>query len=148
MRELRTEIKINASAESIWKILMDFDRYPEWNPFILSIIGRPKLRERLKVTIKPAGSKPMVFKPKVTMHKANERFAWLGHLLMIGLFDGHHIFEIEVLSDRSCRFIHREEFSGLLVPLFWKKLSVNTRAGFIAMNEQLKELAERGSGAV
>lgn len=141
MRELRTEIKINASAEKVWNILMDFEKYPEWNPFVLSIIGKPKLRERLKVTIQPQDSKPMVFRPSVTMYKRNERFAWLGQLGMSGLFDGHHMFEIEK-NDEGVTFIHKEQFSGLLVPLFWKSLETNTKAGFEAMNQKLKSLAE------
>lgn len=142
MRELKTEIKIAATPEKIWEILMDFDRYPEWNPFILSIIGKPKLRERLKVTIQPKDSKPMIFKPRVTMFKGNEKFAWLGQLIMSGLFDGHHIFEIERNEDDSSTFIHKEYFSGLLVPIFWKSMETNTKAGFEAMNRKLKELAE------
>lgn len=144
MREIQTAIKINAPAEKVWGILMDFDKYPEWNPFIISIIGRPKLREKLKVTIQPNDSKPMVFKPKVTMLKRNERFAWLGQLFMTGLFDGHHMFEIEDNHDGSVEFIHKEQFNGLLVPLFWKSLQTNTKAGFDAMNQKLKELAEKG----
>jgi len=142
MKELRTEITINAPAEKIWNILMDFDKYPEWNPFILSLIGKAKLRERLKVTIQPPDSKPMVFKPKVTMYKRNELFAWLGQLWMTGIFDGHHIFEIKETGDNQCLFIQREEFSGLLVSPFWKSLDTKTRAGFEAMNKKLKELAE------
>ena len=142
MRELRTEIEINASKEKIWEVLIDFDKYPEWNPFIISLLGKPKLRERLKVTIQPHGSKPMVFKPRVTMHERYKKFAWLGQLWMTGLFDGHHIFEIEEIPPDSCKFVHREQFNGLLVPLFWKSLNTNTRAGFEAMNHKLKEIAE------
>lgn len=142
MRALITEIDINAPAEKVWKILMDFDKYPEWNPFILSLIGKPKLRERLKVTIQLKDKKPMVFKPRVTMHKTNERFAWLGQVGMSGLFDGHHMFELEKLSDQTCKFIHKEQFSGLLVGLFWNSIADKTQAGFEAMNLKLKEIAE------
>ncbi|MTI22620.1 SRPBCC domain-containing protein [Fulvivirga sp. RKSG066] len=142
MREIQTEIKINKPKAEVWKILMDFDKYPEWNPFILSLLGKPKLRSRLKVTIRPEDGKPMVFKPKVTMHKSNEVFAWLGQLWMTGLFDGHHRFELKAINDSETLFVHREEFSGLLVPLFWKQINTKTRAGFEAMNKQLKVRAE------
>lgn len=142
MRELKTEIEINASREKVWKVLMDFDKYPEWNPFIISLLGKPKLRERLKVTIQPQGSKPMVFKPRVTMHERYKKFAWLGQLWMTGIFDGHHMFEIEEVAPNSCKFIHREQFNGLLVPMLWKNLDTNTRAGFNAMNQKLKEIVE------
>lgn len=142
MREINTQININATPEKIWKILMDFDRYPEWNPFVISIIGRAHLRERLSITVQPADSKPMRFKPKVTLFKKEKQFGWMGHLWMVGLFDGHHIFEIDS-KDSGCAFFQREEFSGLLVPLFWKSLNTKTKAGFEAMNLALKEMAEK-----
>ncbi|VVB87011.1 Polyketide cyclase / dehydrase and lipid transport [uncultured archaeon] len=34
MKELRTEIEIQASADRVWQILTDFASFPEWNPFI------------------------------------------------------------------------------------------------------------------
>ena len=142
MRELRTATIIHASAEGIWRILMDFDRYPEWNPFVISILGKAKLRERLKVTLLKANGKPTTFQTKITLLKKHQVFGWLGSLWVVGLFDGHHIFEIRELEPDKCMFLHREEFSGLLVPLFWKSLDTKVRAGFEAMNEKLKSMAE------
>jgi uncharacterized protein YndB with AHSA1/START domain len=37
MKELHSEIEIDASAERVWAILTDFASYPRWNPFIRSI---------------------------------------------------------------------------------------------------------------
>lgn len=143
MREIKTQIDINAPATRVWSILMDFDKYPEWNPFIISIIGKAHLRERLKITVQPKNNKPMRFSPRVTLFKKEQQFGWLGQLLMAGIFDGHHVFEIKEKAEGGCTFTHREEFSGLLVPLFWKNLDTNTRAGFEAMNIKLKELSEK-----
>ncbi|MBL6444999.1 SRPBCC domain-containing protein [Fulvivirga sp. 29W222] len=143
MKQLKTSIEIASSPEKIWNVLMDFKAYPEWNPFIISIIGKPKVRERLRVSIQPPGSKPMVFKPQVTLFKRNKQFGWLGSLFMRGIFDGHHVFEIEELGNNKCILIQREEFSGLLVPLLWKSLDTKTRAGFKAMNAKIKDLAEK-----
>ncbi|TRX61322.1 SRPBCC domain-containing protein [Fulvivirga sp. M361] len=143
MKELYTEIQINAPASKIWSVLMDFDLYPEWNPFVISVIGRAHLRERLKVTIQTGEAKTMRFTPRVTIFKKEKEFAWLGQLLMAGLFDGHHRFEIKEIEHGQHLFIQKEQFSGLLVPLFWKKLDVGTRAGFVMMNEALKKRAEQ-----
>ena len=142
MKELRTEIIIDSKKEKIWEILMDFDRYPEWNPFVISLKGRALLGETLSAHLQNPDSKPMKFNPKVTKLRKNEVFSWLGHLFFTGLFDGHHIYEIEEISENRCKFIQREEFSGILVGIFWNTLNTKTRAGFESMNAKLKERAE------
>jgi hypothetical protein len=55
--------------------------------------------------------------------------------------DGEHIFELHP-SEGGTRFVQREIFSGLLVPLLWGTLEDPTRRGFDAMNRALKERAE------
>ncbi len=142
MRELNTETEIKALPEKIWDILMDFDKYPEWNPFIKEIEGNMEVGHRLKALIAAPGGKAMTFKPKVLKVEPNREFRWLGHLLFPGVFDGEHIFQIEPTANGTVRFIHREKLGGLLVPMFWKKLDKDTRAGFNQMNEALKKRAE------
>lgn len=69
-------------------------------------------------------------------------FRWLGHLFVPGLFDGEHIFLLTDMNNTHTRFIQKENFSGLLVPVLWKQLNTKTRKGFELMNEKIKELAE------
>ena len=143
MKEIKTEIEINAPIDKVWKILIDVDSYPKWNPFITSLEGTIREGSIFKVTIHPPESKPMTFKPKCLSVIDNQEFIWLGHLIVPGIFDGKHIFELSELGSRTTRFVQREEFKGLLLPLLWKKLDVNTRKGFELMNEKLKEEAEK-----
>ncbi|MFZ4545382.1 MAG: hypothetical protein ACOYOA_15120 [Saprospiraceae bacterium] len=73
----------------------------------------------------------------------NEKeFRWIGHLLFKGLFDGEHKFELIDNGNGTTTFRQSEKFNGILVPLFKKMLDINTRNGFMAMNEQLKNRAE------
>ena len=104
--------------------------------------GEVREGARLRIRIEPPGGKGMVFKPTVTRVVPAREFRWLGHLLFPGLFDGEHIFEILPSAENRIRFIHREKFRGLLVPLLWGGLEVNTRRGFEAMNAALKKRAE------
>jgi uncharacterized protein YndB with AHSA1/START domain len=53
MKEIYTEIEINASAGIVWDILTDFDNFPNWNPFIKKISGILQEGERIEVFIKP-----------------------------------------------------------------------------------------------
>jgi hypothetical protein len=72
----------------------------------------------------------------------NRQLRWLGRLLVPGLFDGEHIFEIEELDKDRVLFIQREYFRGLLVPLLARSLDRETQRGFEEMNRALRERAE------
>ena len=142
MKEISTDIEIQAPAATVWEILTNFNRYHEWNPFIKEAEGRLKEGQQLKVRIEPPGSKGMTFKPTIIRLYPDREFRWLGKLLMPGIFDGEHIFEIEPISDNLVRFTHREKFRGFLVPILWRKLEASTRKGFTEMNSALKKMAE------
>ncbi len=106
--EINTEIKINATAETVWKVLTDFEAYPHWNPFIKSITGTPKIDKKIKVTFQS-----MTFTPKVLVFDKNKEFRWLGKLWIKNLFDGEHIFKIKDHQDGSVTLEHNERFSGI-----------------------------------
>jgi len=142
MREITTEIEIHAPADRVWNILTDFSQFQQWNPFIRQAEGEVREGARLKVRIEPPGSRGMTFKPLVTRVLPQREFRWLGRLLIPGLFDGEHIFEIEAVKKDDVRFVQRECFSGMLVPLLWRSLDKNTRQGFNEMNAAIKKKAE------
>jgi len=138
MKEIHTEIEIHAPADRVWRALIEFTAYPEWNPFIHRVDGEAKAGSRLNVFIRPTGGEGMSFRPKVLVVDPNRELRWLGHLLVPGLFDGEHSFVIEPLGEGLVRFIQRERFGGLLLPLLWSMLEGNTRHGFEEMNRALK----------
>jgi hypothetical protein len=142
MKELHSEIEIYASAERVWRLISDFPSYPQWNPFIRRITGEPTTGERLEVRIEPPGGRGMTFRPTVLNAELNRELRWLGHLLVPRLFDGEHSLTIQPLEEHRVRFVQREVFRGLLVPLFARNLDNNTKRGFEEMNHALKERAE------
>ncbi len=145
MKEIKTSVEIQASAERVWQVLTDFSNYPQWNPFIRQISGTVREGTRLEVTLGPPGTRPMTFRPVLLKVQANRELRWLGRLLVPGLFDGEHSFVIETIDQRRVRFIHSEEFSGLLVPVFARSLDANTQRGFAEMNQAIKTQAEQPS---
>jgi hypothetical protein len=142
VKELRSEIEIEAPTDRVWQVLTDFESYPEWNPFIRRVSGRAEVEERLVVHMQPSGSRGMSFRPTVMKVEAGRELRWLGHLLVPGIFDGEHIFEIEELEGGRVRFVQREVFKGLLVPLLARGLDRDTQRGFEEMNRALKERIE------
>ncbi len=141
-KEIRTEIVINASPAIVWNLLIDFENYPTWNPFIKSISGKAIQGTKIKARIEPPGAAGMTFKPKLLIVNPFKELSWLGHLFIPGLFDGEHIFELYENTEGTTTFVQREKFIGVLVSLFEKMLNTNTLLGFEMMNKKLKELAE------
>ena len=141
--EITTTIRISAPPELVWATLLDFPRYPEWNPFVRSIEGSPTESSTLKVAISPPGGRSMTFRPIVLRSIPRQEFRWKGKLLFPGLFDGEHYFGLVPAGDGSTQFTHGERFTGLLVPLFCGTLDRGTKTGFEAMNVALKQRLER-----
>ena len=137
-KDIKTSIKIQASRDQVWKVLMDFEKYPEWNTFITSISGSPKIKEKLKVSLQG-----MTFKPLVLVCKNYVEFKWLGHLWIKGLFDGEHRFYLRENADGTTNFEHSEKFSGVLVKLLAKNIDQKIKEGFGQMNRELKERVEK-----
>jgi hypothetical protein len=142
-KEIKTEILIHASPERVWAVLIDFDNYKNWNPFIKSITGNVAAGNTITVRFEPPGTRGMTIKPKVLAFTTNKELRWLGHMLVPGLFDGEHTFELIDHGNGTTTFSQTEKFTGILVPLFRKMLDINTTNGFRLMNQKLKESAEQ-----
>jgi len=142
MRLLETEIHINARPETVWSILTDFATYPQWNPFITHIRGNAAAGETLEIHVSPPRGKATAFKSVVLAATENKEFRWIGRFLVSALFEGEHSF-ILTPHEGGCRLVQKEQFKGMLVPLMWRSLNRDTRAGFELMNQSLKEWAER-----
>ena len=142
MRELFTEIEINASSDRVWEVLTDFESYPLWNPFVKELEGSVQIGNRIKTRLQPPNQKAMTFKPRVIKLVPRREFRWLGSLGVPGLFDGEHIFELHPFGPHKVRFVQRELFKGILVPMIMKNIHDDTRAGFEQMNKALKKRCE------
>jgi hypothetical protein len=140
LKELTTEIEINASPQRVWKILTDFDKYEQWNPFIHRIVGQAKEGSKIQIRIETPGGKNRKYEPTVTRVEESRELRWLGKSFLLM---GEHIFVIERLQPERVRFVNREIFDGLLTSFFGRRTDEDIRAGFEEMNKALKERAER-----
>lgn len=142
MKNLETSILINSSAQTVWNILLDFEKYPDWNPFIQTVKGQPIVGTKLVTSILLPGQKAQQFEPEVKVCKTAKEFRWLGKLFVKGLFDGEHYFLLEPVGKQQVKFIHGENFSGLLVSPIMALIGTSTKQGFELMNQALKQQAE------
>jgi hypothetical protein len=144
VREVRSEIEIDAPPESVWRVLTDFAAYPDWNPFIRRIEGSPTEGSQLRVRIEPPGGRGMTFKPTVLAAEPNRELRWLGRVVLPKIFDGEHRFTLEPAGEGRTRLAQSEAFSGVLVPILGRMLSATVH-GFEEMNQALKARVESAS---
>ena len=141
MKQLHTEVLIEASPEQVWAVLTDFARYSEWNPFLVRAAGVPDQGQRLSVRLAPPGGRQITIKPVLTDVTTARVLEWWGHLGVRGIFDGRHRFELHP-AGTGTRLVQSETFTGALVPLFARSLDRGTAAGFALMNAALKARVE------
>lgn len=142
MKENRNEIEINATAEKVWQVLIDLEKYAEWNPLLYRGSGKVELGEIVEVSAKTA-TKDMNFICKVVKVEPNREFAWKFHVIHPILFRGIHIFQIEPLGEKGVKFIDRELFKGLLLPMQAKDLTTHGLDAMVEMGKALKQRVER-----
>ncbi|WP_224269379.1 SRPBCC domain-containing protein [Haloprofundus salinisoli] len=141
MNDISTSIDIDAPAETVWRVLTDFEAYPEWNPYTV-VSGRAEEGTRLRVSPGPETGRAPTFRPRVLRADPNRELWWLGHLYVRGLFDGEHRFAVEPLDEKRSRLVQSESFSGLLAGPVLRRIGTDTEANFRGVNEALKTRAE------
>ncbi|HEX5340642.1 MAG TPA: SRPBCC domain-containing protein [Gammaproteobacteria bacterium] len=80
MRRIETCIDIQATPEQVWRVLLDFPRYPEWNPFLIRIEGVAEAGARLRIVLQPPGGRVQRFRPGVLQVTPAKALRWLGRL--------------------------------------------------------------------
>ena len=148
MTGIRAEIEIDAPAERVWQVLIDFTSYPQWNPVMRVVRREAEPGTRLKVHVRPWRRLGMTFCPTVLTAEPCRELRWQAKLLLSGLFAGEHSFTIEPIGKNKARFIQQEVFTGLLVSLFMLVMQGRIRRVFEGMNEALKGRAEQAPAAV
>jgi len=142
VKTVQREIIINAPAEKVWAALTTFALYQEWNPFISAVTGKASVGERLRVKAKLPGLPEIAFGATVKSSLFPVELEWQA-IFLKGVFEASHSFTIERLAVGECRFLHVEQFSGILSAAVLFLLEGRFCEGYRLMNEALKARVER-----
>ena len=119
MKEYSAKTTIDASPETIWAILIDGQRYPEWDPGVDRIEGKIAPGETLKAYSKLSPGR--AFPAKVTEFVPGKKMVWSGGM-PLGLFKGVRTFTLSPKGNGSTEFSLREVFSGPLLPMIGRSI--------------------------
>jgi hypothetical protein len=142
--DIVTDIRIDASADQVWRVLTDLDAYPSWNPLFRRVSGELGLHKSLTaVRIKPDGGE-VTDHPTVVLLRPGREIRWRSRPLLPFLLDAEHDFKIEPLGPEQVRFVHWQERSGLLSYLLPSSSESAIRDQLDVMNLALKAQVEHG----
>jgi hypothetical protein len=138
--EIRTEIIIHSTPEAAWKLLTDFDQYPNWHPYLTSVTGELKLKHKIKASYLNADSTTGKFSAYILELAPNERLSWGGSLGFI--FKAKHYYIIDQIDAHTIRFTQGEYWRGVFGKSYGKKIFQETFEKYKMMNVRMKEILE------
>ena len=142
MAEFRTTFPVAASAETVWGILVDFDRWSEWNPSVPSISGEARLGSTVALTLAMPRRPSAKVKATITEFDPERRLCWHGTVGGDRVFAGTREFTIDPQPDGTVLVTHVEDVTGLLSPVFRAVMGSAIQEHHDNLNEALKDRAE------
>lgn len=134
----QTRVRIEAPVSTVWRVLLDVETYPEWNPAVqFHAPLTPGRRVRMTVRLFGRGLTVAVL---ILAVEPGRELRWRGGAR--GLMTGTHYFKLEPEGDAATLVIHGERFAGLGVPLLWPFLGRELRAFYGRINVALKSRCE------
>jgi hypothetical protein len=140
LKEIHSKIEVDAPSERVWGVLVDFQNYRLWNPFIYDIAGEPRMGEKIRISVRTPSGKERTYKPVITRIESGRELTWVGKSLFL---DGEHGFSLEPLNPGRTLFVQKEVFKGILSGFFGEDAEKDIADGFELMNQALKRMAER-----
>jgi hypothetical protein len=139
MKSFATEIRIQAPAGKVWRILADLPRWTEWNSTVERTEG--VVEPGAKVTVYVKQNPGRAFPLSVSELAAPHRMVWTGGM-PLGLFRGTRVYELNAPSPEETLFRMSEDYSGLLAPLITRSIP-DLQPAFLEFARCLKQASER-----
>lgn len=141
MKQISSKIIINAPKAFVWKILLDFEKYEEWNPFTRKVDCDLVVGNEVGLHVDMNGNgKTMLSKQSLLWLKEFESIAW-------GVKSGFPIKNeraqiLTVIDENTTEYHTYDKFYGFLVPLVVLFFGKKIQKGFDGIAQALKERAE------
>ena len=135
------EIIINAPAEVVWGVILDFENYGLWNPFCPSMKGEAVVGSPLEMQVDLGnGLQPQV--ETVTRIEPCDTIVWSKENKPGDPIHADRTQRITAIDDSSCRYWSIDEFSGAAVAPMMEMLGAQVEQGFNLCAAGLKARAE------
>ncbi|MCY3812074.1 MAG: SRPBCC domain-containing protein [Gammaproteobacteria bacterium] len=138
-------VTIEAPVEKVWRVLTDFERYGEWNPFTPDVRADLTMGARVDMRV-TMGAFRLKQTEIICALEPPRRLAWRTTIGARWLLHAVREQRLEMLGNESCRYVTEDEFKGVLMPLVILLTGGFVRRGFNAVAAALKQRAEAETG--
>ncbi len=142
MALVRASIVIDAPAERIWQILLDFERYGEWNPFTPRVESTLQPGAPVHLHVRLRGERLSHRVEYVTAVEPERRLAWRMQLGPRFLLAAERRQLLEPAGAGQTCYVSEDEITGWLTPLVMRLFGVAMQRGFEDVAQALKKRAE------
>src|SRR4051812_43352252 len=118
MKVFSATTEINASPETVWRILTDTAKYPEWDPGMVRLEGKIAPGEKITAHTKASSR---AFPITVSEFEPNRKMVWSSGM-PLGLFKGARTFSLTPQGNDKVTFKVEEVFTGVLLPLIGRSI--------------------------
>jgi hypothetical protein len=135
------EIVINAPAEVVWGVILDFENYGLWNTFCPGMKGEAVLGSPLEMQV-DLGNGLQLQVEYITKIEPFHTIVWSMENKPGDPIHADRAQYIKPIDDSSCRYLSIDEFSGELASLMIEQMGQQVEKGFNDCAAGLKARAE------
>lgn len=144
MKSIKTAIHIDASPQTVWAVMDDLERYPEWNRLTPDLAGRTTVGSVVRGTLIKPDSPRIPLAPTINAIVGAREFRWLTD---VPGFRAEHYFFLAPDGNGGTELAHCEDFDGAVIAERWAGIEASSPPAFNGMNRDLKARAEQMKSA-
>jgi hypothetical protein len=147
MPSLYAEIEIYASRRRVWQALVRKDQWLYWNTYLYDCDPKQRLEQGQEVSLsirRTPGEEETEFQPRITLMQPEVCLKWVSS---IPGFVNENVFQLQETGRDRTKYIHQENFSGLLTRAIFPFIRQEEQQGIRRMARELKRYAETPSSA-
>lgn len=138
--DVRTEIEIEASADTVWNIISNFSKWSDWHESGVEVRLKNGVPVLLKTQMSGFPLRININKVKIVERRHLE---WTGALPIIGgLLSGTRKFTFYEISESRCKLTQEEKFCGVFSGWARRKLVTSYQHRYNLHNQKIKAIAE------
>ena len=142
--QVRASSQIAAPIETVWRALVDFEHYAEWNSFTPKIETDLAIGSPVTLHVNMPGKSRMVRTEWVNLLEPEKTICWGMHMGHPGLLCANRWQMLRQLDNGHTQYVTEDKMSGLLTPVVMALYGSPMQEGFQAVADGLKGWVEAG----